>query len=153
MNSARGLSLPLYPQPHRVLSPFYPRSLISYQFNWEPPENLIVICQGGYSATNSCNCCLNLEAGIGARRRKSGEMGLVSLSFSVIPSIQVKTFHPSRLRARRRVVSALMDDSQSNSQQQGQLNLSVLRFTLGNFIYVSLSFRVEISNSCSEGKY
>lgn len=80
-------------------------------------------------------------------------MGLVSLSFSVIPSIQVKTFHPSRLRARRRVVSALMDDSQSNSQQQGQLNLSVLRFTLGNFIYVSLSFRVEISNSCSEGKY
>ncbi|KAK4799633.1 hypothetical protein SAY86_024998 [Trapa natans] len=62
-------------------------------------------------------------------------MNSVSLSFTVIPPIQVISLDPSRYQARRRVRTAtalaLKDDSQSNGLRQGQLNLSVLRFTLG----------------------
>ncbi|XP_031382800.1 protein COFACTOR ASSEMBLY OF COMPLEX C SUBUNIT B CCB2, chloroplastic [Punica granatum] len=63
-------------------------------------------------------------------------MSLTSLSFSFSSSpIPVKA--PTKIRfqykrsGRTVSVSALMDDSQSNGQQPGQLNLSVLRFTLG----------------------
>lgn len=60
-------------------------------------------------------------------------------TLSTNPLIQLKTSLKFRAKKRSTKFSARLDNSKANSMDP-QLNLSVLRFTLGNSLYLSLSF-------------